>query len=132
MAYNKKYKKNYKPYKSSSYVPQQTGTYAYHDIDENHDWIKYMMDMHGLSNYRYASVRQEVKEGEINAPGYADGTKLMVIRYPLESYRQIETVLIVNNKENLVSDFGCAISEATAKKVGCDLNLDTVCLIEVK
>lgn len=131
MAYNKRYKKS--SYKSNSYgYNQPTGSYAYHDIDEHHDWIKYMMDVHGLSNYRYISVSDDVKEGEIVAPGYADGTKLMVVRYPIESYRQIQSAFVVNNKENIISDFGCVINGSMAKKLGCDFNFDIVNLQEVE
>ena len=68
MAYNKRYKKS--SYKSNSYgYNQPTGSYAYHDIDEHHDWIKYMMDVHGLSNYRYISVSDDVKESDYNQQG---------------------------------------------------------------
>lgn len=130
MPYNNKYKKSYK---SNSYgYNQSTGSYAYHDIDEHHDWIKYMMDVHGLSNYRYISISDDVKEGEIVAPGFADGTKLMIVRYPIESYRQIQSAFVVNNKENIVSDFGCAISKSLSMKLGCDFNYDVVCLQEVE
>ena len=87
--------------------------------------------MQGLQNNRYIVINDDVKEGEINAPGFADGTKLLVIRFPLESYRQIETVFVVNNKKELVSDFGCAISKSLSMKLGCDFNYDVVCLQEV-
>ena len=130
MAYNKKYKKSYKP--SSYGYNQQKGTYAYHDIDENHDWIKRGIEMAGLQNNRYIVINDDVKEGEINAPGFADGTKLLVVRFPLESYRQIDTVFVVNNKEALVSDFGCAVNAEMCRKLGVDLNFDTVYLQEVE
>ena len=130
MAYNKKYKK---PYKHSSYTYDrpQMGTYAYHDIDENHDCIKRGIDMAGLQNNRYIVINDDVKEGEIVAPGFKDGTKLLVFRFPLESYRQIETAFVVNNKDICVSDFGCAISKSLSMKLGCDFNYDVVCLQEV-
>ena len=127
--YNKKYKKNYKP---SSYKTQENNTYAYHDIDEHHDWIKRSIDMQGLQNNRYIILNDSVKEGEINAPGFVDGTKLLIVRFPLEAYRQINTTFVVNNKEALVSDFGCAVNAETCKKLGVDLNLDTVYLQEVE
>lgn len=130
MAYSK-YKKPYKP-SSYTYDRPQMGTYAYHDIDENHDWIKRGIDMAELQNYRYIVINDDIKEGEINAPGFKDGTKLLVIRFPLESYRQIETAFVVNNKEALVSDFGCAINAEMCKKLGVDLNFDTVYLQEAK
>ena len=131
MAYSKKYRKPYKP-SSYTYDRPQMGTYAYHDIDENHDWIKRSIDMAGLQNNRYIVVNDDVKEGEIVAPGFADGTKLLIIRFPLEAYRQIDTVFVVNNKEELVSDFGCAINAEMCKKLGVDLNFDTVYLQEVE
>ena len=128
MAYNK-YKKSYKP---SGYKTQENNTYAYHDIDEHHDWIKRSIDMKGLQNNRYIALNDNVKDGEINALGFADGTKLLIIRFPLEAYRQIDAVFVVNNKEELVSDFGCAVNAETCKKLGVDLNLDTVYLQEVE
>jgi len=128
MAYSK-YKKSYK---SSGYKTQENNTYVYHDIDEHHDWIKRSIDMQGLQNNRYITLNDNVKDGEINAPGFADGTKLLIIRFPLEAYRQIDTVFVVNNKEVLVSDFGCAVNAETCKKLGVDLNLDTVYLQEVE
>ena len=128
MAYSK-YKKSYKP---SGYKTQENNTYAYHDIDEHHDWIKRSIDMQGLQNNRYITLNDNVKDGEINAPGFTDGTKLLIIRFPLEAYRQIDTVFAVNNKEVLVSDFGCAVNAETCKKLGVDLNLDTVYLQEVE
>jgi len=127
MTYNK-YKKPYKHYNNYN---QQMGTYAYHDIDQNHDWIKRGIDMAGLQNTRYIMLNDNVNEGEINAPGFADGTKLLIIRFPLESYRQINAEFIVNNKEQLVSDFGCAINSDMCKRLGLDLNFDTVYLQEV-
>ena len=130
MAYSK-YKKSYKP-SSYKYDRPQMGTYAYHDIDENHDWIKRGIDMAGLQNNRYIVINDDVKEGEIVAPGFKDGTKLLVIRFPLEAYRQINDVFVVNNKEVLVSDFGCAINAEMCKKLGVDLNFDTVYLQEVE
>ena len=128
MAYSK-YKK---PYKPSSYKIQENNTYVYHDINEHHDWIKRSIDMQGLQNNRYITLNDNVKEGEINAPGFANGTKLLIIRFPLESYRQINDIFIVNNKEELVSDFGCAINPEMCKKLGVDLNLDTIYLQEVE
>ncbi len=129
MAYGK-YKKSYKP--SSYNYNQQKGTYAYHDIDEHHDWIKRGIEMQGLQNNRYIILNDNVKDGEINAPGFADGTKLLIIRFPLEAYRQINDIFVVNNKEELVSDFGCAVNSEMCKKLGVDLNLDTVYLQEVE
>lgn len=126
---SKKYKK---PYKPNSYKTQENNTYAYHDIDEHHDWIKRSIDMQGLQNNRYIILNDNVNEGEINAPGFIDGTKLLIIRFPLESYRQIDMAFVVNNKEELVSDFGCAVNAETCKKLGVDLNLDTVYLQEVE
>lgn len=86
--------------------------------------------MSDLKNMRYITVNENIKEEEINAPGFKDGTKIMVIRYPVVSFRQIEGPLIVNNKEDYVSEYGCAISKSICNRLGLDINYDAVYLQE--
>ena len=58
-------------------------------------------------------VSNDINDGEINAPGYKDGT---TIQLHSEVFGQTSESFKVNNKESKVNDFGVAISKDFAKR----------------
>ena len=118
MGYKKKRKKHqiYNP--QYSYKPKQdfSTVYAYHDIDEHYYEIKKNLAYSGLENpeaYRFVMVSNDVKDGEINAPGYPDGARVSLHN---EVFNLTSENFIVNNKESKVNDFGVAISSKFARR----------------
>lgn len=96
-----------------SYKPREQYSYVFHDIDEHYNEIRRNIVQNGLEAYRFVIVNNDVKDGEINAPGYPDGATVYLYS---EVFNRTSDGLIVNNKELKVSDFGVAISPKFARR----------------
>ena len=93
------------------YQKKQDSYYAYHDIDEHKNQILSQIKYWHMENYRYVILNDNLKDSEVNLPGYKDGSKIFVN----------DTGFIVNNKESTVNEFGIAMNNKMCKNIKYDI-----------
>lgn len=80
--------------------------------------------------HRFVITNNDLKEGEVNAPGFKNGTKIRISKVP--GVGSIDYVdLVVNNKPDCVESCAVAVSPKLAKKCGYDFNYDIVTITQI-
>lgn len=93
------------------YQKKQNSCYAYQDIDIHKDWILSQIKYWHMENYRYVIPNNNLKDSEVNLPGYKDGLKIFVN----------DVKFTVNNKESTVNEFGIAMNNKMCKNIKYDI-----------
>ena len=112
------YKKRYTPYQA---YKESVKYYAYHDIDMHKDEILQNREKAGISNMKYVIPSKEIGKNEISVTGFKNGSKVNI-----KDINGNNLTLVVNNKENIVNEFGVAINPLSYKDNEHNFNYDIV------